>query len=246
LTPEQETEARRFAEVRIAAQFSTESVDEPETEALLKQAYQVAGLPPPEHIHWPDGPLQLMRVVWARHNGETNAHQQIDTRVWGRAQASVQASVTERLYKRLQANVWDRVEASVWYGVAERVRESLEASLMECVQGYEAAPVLAFYRFFDEYLLPNELHALAHFNERVSGYWLGSDTALLGRRPRVLACDEAGRLHSATGRCLEHHDGWGFYAWHRILVPEHVILAPERLSGEDFLNEPNVEVRRVI
>ena len=29
-------------------------------------------------------------------------------------------------------------------------------------------------------------------------------------------------------------------------VPEHIILAPERLAREDFLSERNVEVRRVI
>src|SRR5262249_11297511 len=53
-------------------------------------------------------------------------------------------------------------------------------------------------------------------------------------------------LHSATGKCLEYRDGWGFYAWHGVRVPEKVILAPETLTREDFFQEPNVEVRRVI
>src|SRR5262249_40177053 len=66
------------------------------------------------------------------------------------------------------------------------------------------------------------------------------------RRPRLLSRDEQGHLHSATGKCLEYRDGWGFYAWHGVRVPERIILAPERLSREDFLNEGNVEVRRVI
>ena len=43
-----------------------------------------------------------------------------------------------------------------------------------------------------------------------------------------------------------HLAGWGIYAWHGVRVPKQVILAPEQLSREDFLNEPNVEVRRVI
>src|SRR5579862_9123473 len=60
LTPEQEAEARHFAEERIQAQLSTEPVDEQEAEALLCQAYQVAGLAPPQRIHWLDGPLQLV------------------------------------------------------------------------------------------------------------------------------------------------------------------------------------------
>jgi hypothetical protein len=53
-------------------------------------------------------------------------------------------------------------------------------------------------------------------------------------------------LHNGTGKCLDYHDGWGFYAWHGVLVPEQVILAPEELTREDFLRAPNVEVRRVI
>jgi hypothetical protein len=114
------------------------------------------------------------------------------------------------------------------------------------VRAYDAAPWLAVYQFFDAYLAPNELHALAHFNQLVSGHWLGEEEALIVRRPRVLCRDQARRLHSATGKCIEYHDGWGFYAWHGVQVPERVILSPEMLTREDFLSEKNVEVRRVI
>src|ERR1051326_6616947 len=44
LTPEQEEEVQRFVEARIAVQLSTEPIDESEAEALLRQAYMVAGL----------------------------------------------------------------------------------------------------------------------------------------------------------------------------------------------------------
>src|ERR1051326_4683982 len=63
LTPEQEVEAERFAKARIEAQLSTEPVDEPEADRLLQQAYEVAGLPPPERIHWVDAPLPLMAAL---------------------------------------------------------------------------------------------------------------------------------------------------------------------------------------
>jgi hypothetical protein len=96
------------------------------------------------------------------------------------------------------------------------------------------------------YLTPNAFQALAQFNERVSGYWLGKEMALIVRRPTVLAFDAEGRLHSASGPCLEYRDGWGVYAWHGVRVPEQVILAPERLSREDFQSEQNMEVRRVM
>src|SRR5690242_18734056 len=46
LTPEQEAEARRFAEERIRAQLDTAPVDEDQAEGFLWQAYAAAELPP--------------------------------------------------------------------------------------------------------------------------------------------------------------------------------------------------------
>ena len=66
------------------------------------------------------------------------------------------------------------------------------------------------------------------------------------RRPQVLARDEQGRLHSARGNCLRYRDGWGFYAWHGVRVPEKVILMPHALTEDDALNEESAEARRVI
>jgi hypothetical protein len=114
------------------------------------------------------------------------------------------------------------------------------------VAAYENAYWLANHHFLNAYLAPTALHAWAHFNELVSGYWLGNETALLVRRPRILSRDQQGRLHSETGKCIEYPDGWGFWAWHGVRVPEQVILAPEALARENFLKEPNVEVRRVM
>ena len=63
LTLEQEAEARRFAEERIRAQLDTAPVDEEQAEAFLWEAYAAAGLPPPRHIHWLDGPLELIAAL---------------------------------------------------------------------------------------------------------------------------------------------------------------------------------------
>jgi hypothetical protein len=116
----------------------------------------------------------------------------------------------------------------------------------DSARAYDNAPRLACYRFFDAYLAPNALHALAHFNELVSGYWLGNEVALIVRRPKGLTRDAQGRLHHATGTCMEYHDGWGFYAWHGVSVPEKIIVEPEALTREDFLSEENIEVRRAM
>ena len=77
----------------------------------------------------------------------------------------MQASVEDRVYAPLEASVWESVEQSLGAGVPLGVRVSVSRS----VWAYQAAPWLARYRFFATYLESNELRALAHFNELVSG-----------------------------------------------------------------------------
>jgi hypothetical protein len=252
LTPAQEAEARRFAEERIQAQLSTEPVDEQQAEAFLRQAYAVAGLVPPQHIQWVDGPLQLGGVPLFP--GSVNSVKSSD---WDRFRESVwtnlSASTGNSFLYSIQ-RIFASIDASVWRSIGLSVEESIWRSyglsdwdlVMASVRAYQAASGLAVYRFFDLYLAPNDCHALTLFNEMVSGYWLGEEVALVVRRPRLLSRDGRGRPHSATGKCVEYYDGWGFYAWHGVLVSEQVILSPERLARDDFLTEPNVEVRRVI
>ncbi|HLV99520.1 MAG TPA: hypothetical protein VKT82_12670 [Ktedonobacterales bacterium] len=241
---------------------------------MLRQAYAVAGLAPPQRVSWLVGPLQLVKVLVPSSRGNQVLERVgpgMLTRVYDRVRAdlginvriSVDASVKGRVRDRVKASVWarvrDRVKASVWDQVWKRVGATVEASvrlnvwerLDGCIQisvgAYEAAPLLAVHQFYEVYFASTQVvQSLAHFNQLVSGYWLGEEEALLVRRPKVLSLDAAGQLHSATGTCLEYHDGWGFYAWHGVVVPERVILRPETLTREDVLTQENVEVRRII
>lgn len=279
LAPEQEAEARRFAQERIEAHLSTEPVDEQEAEAYLRQAYEGANLAPPARFHWVDSPIQALETLMPPRLGGIQWEHLLDrvaASLWAGVRDSVKASVAANLRANVEVNIV-RVDPSIW-GIAgierefvgdnvlSRIGESIGAgvranvanwamdtagarvwdSVRDSVCAYHEASWLIFYRFFDVYLAPNKLHALACFNELVSGYWLGRKVALLVRRPRVLARDAQGRLHSATGKSVEYDDGWGFYTWHGVRVPEKVITHPEALTRRDFLNEPNVEVRRVI
>jgi hypothetical protein len=58
--------------------------------------------------------------------------------------------------------------------------------------------------------------------------------------------DNRGLLHNETGMAIRYSDGWGYYAWHGIIVPEYVVLLPEPIDVEMINNEPNAEVRRVL
>jgi hypothetical protein len=257
LTPLQEAEARRFASERIQAQLSTEPVDEQEAEALLKHAYQVVGLATPHHISWVDGPLQLMAAPALDRFTDCVRGRFLTSRM--KMMRSIRASAGTVVGDLVAGPIIERIRVSIWASVGLSVQRAIWDSLRESGTGdaqissyrtifpaYVHAQWLAWTRFFDSYVAPNAAHAWAHFNELVSFYRLGAEEAAIVRRPNVLSRDAQGRLHSATGRAIEYRDGWGFWAWHGVRVPEKVILAPGTLTREDFLNEPNAEVRRVI
>jgi hypothetical protein len=63
ITPASAADADRFTAECIHTYLSTESVDEEETEALLRRAYSAVNLEEPAHIHWLDGPLELVAVL---------------------------------------------------------------------------------------------------------------------------------------------------------------------------------------
>ncbi len=173
-------------------------------------------------------------------------------------EASVRNSVGEHIWEHVQNTVGAKIDHTL-DSLVEGISGLVEVSIpwadhwkprsdfaIASTQAFFEAPELAVYHFFATYQAPNALHAFAHFNELVSGYWLSKEVALLVRRPCLLSLDDEGRLHHATGKALAYADGWDCYAWHGVLVPEKVILEPETLTRGDFLNETNVETRRAI
>jgi hypothetical protein len=162
-------------------------------------------------------------------------------------QLSVGAIVEASVWKSMEASVRNRVWANIGvldggdssaYRLRDRVRDSVGA--------FHRARLFAFLRLFHELFEENRLIHMAHFNEMVSGYRLESREAWLVSKPTVLKWDAQGRLHSASGPCIQYRDGWGAYAWHGVSVPEKLILYPEHMSRQDWIQEHNAEVRRAI
>lgn len=304
VTPMQLEEAARFASEHVRLQLSTGASDEEVAETSLREAYAAVGLEPPGHIHWLDGPLELVALLTTTRPTEWlavdddyrervphcawddalldrdeidlldhRAGESIDYRirtVRDLAERHVGAAFGGAEGDGVPRAIWRQVEGIIWELLPEWVGDriwrelcdaagcpvsnwvrrgewfSRDLSLWHGIRAYHDAPRLIVLHYFDTHLAPNQAGALARFNELVSGYWLGKTVAFVVRRPRVLARDERGRLHNAHGRAVEYADGWGFWAWHGIRVPERAITTPaEQLTREDFLQEPNLEVRRV-
>ncbi|HEU5378634.1 MAG TPA: hypothetical protein VFV38_24705 [Ktedonobacteraceae bacterium] len=151
-----------------------------------------------------------------------------------------------RVETSMKEILWAGAKAGVKAGVEAGVKAGVEANVWASVIAYKEASYFAVCQFFHEVFEENKLIHLARFNELVSGYWLGRKEAWVVRKPVLLERDERGRLHNASGPCIQFRDGWGVYAWHGVIVPEQVIFHPEQLTREDWINQSNAEVRRAI
>jgi hypothetical protein len=261
LTSEQEAYARQFAEERIAAMFSTAAVDEQEAKEHLWNAYRVLGLKPP-HMRWFDSPVPFVEEYSStlKYSREERAWKGVWDSALSLARDSVRNSVEESMWKGVEISVRDSIRRHVWeitnmgYSVWESVEESVRGwvgvsvgyHVWYSVQAYADEDWQALYRFFHKIFEANKLIHLALFNEMVSGYYLGKQEAWLVRKPVRFERDEQGRLHSPDGMCLQYRDGWGFYAWHGVHIPEKLILHPEEVTKEDWFSESNLEVRRAL
>ena len=182
------------------------------------------------------------------------AKQGVRPDVWQSTIANVRANVKTDIWQSAREDT-DMLKAlGVTTGVEEGVRTLVKAvektnlhlRETEILKDYNNACHFAFYRFFHEVFEEHALIHLARFNELVSSYWLGEKEAWLVRKPVRLHRDKRGCFHNATGPCVQYQDGWGWYAWHGVYVPEKLILSPEQVTREEWVQERNVEVRRAI
>ena len=136
--------------------------------------------------------------------------------------------VWEAVRERVGERIWQAVADEVNWPLSPRIRDrgwgNDDHAIWHSIRAYDEAPSLALTQYLGWPIALEQSHPLAHFNFMASGYWLGKDVALVVRKPRLLAFDDAGRLHSATGRSVEYRDGWGFFAWRGVPVSERVIL----------------------
>ncbi len=118
----------------------------------------------------------------------------------------------------------------------------------ECGFGHLDSSWIGFYHFLKTLGFQGiePLEGMRMLTESCGWWWPYENICFITDRPRQLHRDNRGRLHNETGMAIQYSDGWGFYAWHGIIVPEYVILLPEPIDLEMINNEPNTEVRRVL
>jgi hypothetical protein len=108
----------------------------------------------------------------------------------------------------------------------------------------EAAPIAHVLRARGA--LPSWGEALLDVGRHVGFWWPFRGVCVLTAPPEALLRDGRGRMHSESGPAARYRDGWEIHAWHGVLVPARVILAPGSLDPVAVLQEGNLELRRAM
>ena len=111
---------------------------------------------------------------------------------------------------------------------------------------------VAFYRFCEKIGVKYETKdskALAQWEKLTRAcHWLFpfENFCLLTRAPTVLTVDSQNRLHGESAMAIKYPDGWGYYYWHGIKVPDWCFTDKAAITAAKIDAEPNSEVRRAL
>jgi hypothetical protein len=182
---------------------------------------------------------------------ESSIEESLMENVLSSIQSSIQSSAQacNSMWNSTWISMWNSVRENLGSGREESLWNSVTQSIGESVEAYRYVELpLMCCQFLHKVFQKNSAIHLALFNHMIPppGRRFGRKEAWLVRKPVSLAFDGQGRLHCADGMCLQYRDGWGFYAWHGCCVPEKLIMSPESLTKEDWLQERNLEIRRAI
>jgi hypothetical protein len=118
-----------------------------------------------------------------------------------------------------------------------------------CCFGQHSASWLSFYDFFEkECGLVEEtkpLRGLKMIAESAGWWWCYKDVAFICERHTICSLDDQRLIHSDKGPAIAFKDGFQIFAIHGVMVPEYVVMHPEKIDVQDVQKEENMEVRRI-
>jgi hypothetical protein len=191
---------------------------------------------------------QVLAQVLAQVSDQVLA--QVSAQVRDQVNAQVLAQVRDQVSDQVRDQVRDQVSAQVSAQVRDQVSDQLHDHIefsWPTIYGQHSAGWLSFYLFFRDCTnAPLKPFSGLEAGLSLGWCWLYKDVAIITERPSTLRRDERNRLHSADGMAISYPDGWGFWCWHGVRVPQQVIEAPETLTCEQIKAESNAEIRRVM
>jgi hypothetical protein len=252
-----------------ALRQSTVPPDTATAQAAVEKAYAAAGLAPPRDIVWENGPAELA-VAWSRRRssaGESVRAAVVDA-VRRKAELGVDRAIAlsvrmaltgEPGLARLPAYCATIDEALLRLG--EQALPILPLRFFDffawrrnraTFSGSGFSLQSAAWLGALQYL--HDVCGLVRRTEPAAGLWELAQSACwmaphrhvcwLIRRPTLIRCDAAGRLHAADGPALRFGHDCTVYAWKSIIVPSRLIERPDLIDVRTIDAAHDPQIRR--
>ena len=91
-----------------------------------------------------------------------------------------------------------------------------------------------------------ELNIWLELGRNASAYSFFEGVCLVSERPRILSCDERGRLHHPSTAALSFADDHDIYSWFGVTCPKEIIEEPEKITIAKIESEQNAEIKRIL
>ena len=235
--------------------------------AAVHRAYAAAGLEPPNHIVWEQGPADLL-AAWSKRRvtAGDNVRDVLVDAVRRRAEHAVDRAMSLHVRMALAGvpglsrapefcvNIDDAI-----LRLSERALPRLRLRFSDFFPrrrgrlGFAASsfsPLSAHWLGMMECV--HEVCGLVRHTQPLAGLWEMARHASwmvpharvcwLMERPQFIRTDPNGRLHAPDGPALGYADGYKVYAWKGILLPPHLIEQRDRIDvrGIETVTDPHI------
>jgi len=221
LTPEQEALLPVYRDKYIALGLKTGRVPEADVWKAIRKLHECANEKFSGKLIIVDSPMEAQTIARLFDNHEQNF---------------------DKMYKNIAANGW--------YNVRDQYAKEIAGdgdNYFKMVWGSFEISWLSYYAYFKEVVKVEGLEILDGLMECtiLGGAICFAELTIACYRPKEINLDDQG-LHNATGPAVEYFDGRKSFVVHGVKVPEQVVMDIHAYSTAEILQEPNVEIRRIM
>ncbi|MEH1893238.1 MAG: DUF6745 domain-containing protein [Nostoc sp.] len=250
LTPEQEALIPVYREKWRAIALSTEKINRKKAVKSVNKAYALNDLAKPEiiFINSPTAISSIRFNLWIEPRGELDNY--LSSQFRNQIEKSIWNQISAKLFDVI--NIHLKILISLYY--------SLEYSIVQKrfkVDGYknfEPKYWLAYSCLFDFCISvlncaypARHLQAMQDVAEYCGLIFCSESLVVICERPTKISFDNQNRLHAEGEPAIEFTDGYSFYSYHGVTLPEkYGKIQPEQWQAEWLLSEENAELRRVL
>jgi len=196
---------------------------------------------------------QVLSQVWSQVRSQvwSQVRSQVESQVLSQVWSQVGSQVRSQVESQVGSQVRSQVESQVWSQVRSQVRSQVESAVWNGRGGAFWASWIAYISFmrdvlgWDDPVL--ERFKIDEILATSCGWvWWHENVLAISDRPQEIHRDNQGRLHNHSGPSISYRDGWALHHWHGVMVPAHVIEAPQTITLAEIDAANNAEVRRVM